>query len=222
MLLEIIFITGKQSRRSTIRRSFNKQRHILLLILLCQSARMTAKAESTPERHMVSHSPLPQAESESCSVVSDSLQPYPWNSPGQNTGVGSLSLLQGIVPAQGSNPGLPQCGQSLYQLSHQGSPRILEWAASPFSCRSSWPRIQTRVSCIAGRFFTNWAISEALYNILQGAIPEAESVSRWNENTLKMESKYSKVIFVPCWNSYNPTYVVPALCTSELGKVLIT
>ena len=137
MLLEIIFITGKQSRRSTIRRSFNKQRHILLLILLCQSARMTAKAESTPERHMVSHSPLPQAESESCSVVSDSLQPYPWNSPGQNTGVGSLSLLHGIVPAQGSNPGLPHCGQSLYQLSHQGSPRILEWAAYPFSCRSS-------------------------------------------------------------------------------------
>ena len=45
------------------------------------------------------------------SVVSDSLLPHglhsPWNSPGQNTGVGSLSLLQGIFPTQGRNPGLP-------------------------------------------------------------------------------------------------------------------
>ena len=49
--------------------------------------------------------------SESCSVVSDSLSPHglysPWNSPGQNIGVGSCSLLQGIFPAKGSNPGLP-------------------------------------------------------------------------------------------------------------------
>ena len=63
----------------------------------------------------------------------------PWNSPGQNTGVGSLSLLQGIFPTQGSNPGLPHCRWSLYQLSHKGSPRILEWVAYPFSSRSSQP-----------------------------------------------------------------------------------
>ena len=61
----------------------------------------------------------------------------PWNSPGQNTGVGSLSLLQGIFPTQGSNPGLPHCRQILYQLSHQGSPRILEWVACPISRGSS-------------------------------------------------------------------------------------
>ena len=49
----------------------------------------------------------------------------PWNSPGQNTGVGSLSL-QGIFPTQGLNPSLPQriWGQILYQLSHKGSPAI--------------------------------------------------------------------------------------------------
>ena len=52
-----------------------------------------------------------------------------WNSPGQNTAVGSHSLLQGIFPTQGSNPSLPHCGRILYQLSHQGSPRILEWVA---------------------------------------------------------------------------------------------
>ena len=60
---------------------------------------------------------------ESRSVVSNSLQPHglhgsPWNSPGQNTRVGSLSLLQGIFPTQGSNPGLPYCRQIVYQLSH--------------------------------------------------------------------------------------------------------
>ena len=46
----------------------------------------------------------------------------PWNSPGQNTGVGTLSLLQGIFPTQGSNPSLLYCRQILYQLSHKGSP----------------------------------------------------------------------------------------------------
>ena len=63
--------------------------------------------------------------SESHSVVSNSLQPRglcsPWNSPGQNTGMGSQSLLQGIFPTQGSNPGLQHCRQILYQLSHEGS-----------------------------------------------------------------------------------------------------
>ena len=45
----------------------------------------------------------------------------PRNSPGQNTGVGSLSLLRGIFPSQGFNPGLPRCKRILYQLSHKGS-----------------------------------------------------------------------------------------------------
>ena len=64
--------------------------------------------------------------SESCSVASESLRPHgpcnPWNSPGQNTGVGSLSLLQGIFPNQGSNPSLPHCRWILYQQSHKGGP----------------------------------------------------------------------------------------------------
>ena len=86
----------------------------------------------------------------------------PWTSPGYNTGVGSLPLLQGIFPTQGSNPGLPYCRQILYQLSHKGTPRILEWVAYPFSSGSSGPRNWTGVSCIAGGFFTNWAMREAL------------------------------------------------------------
>ena len=65
-------------------------------------------------------------EGESHSVVSDSLPPHglysSWNSPGQNTEVGSYCLLQGIFPTQGLNSGLLHCRQILYQLSHQGRP----------------------------------------------------------------------------------------------------
>ena len=98
-----------------------------------------------------------KSESESCSVMSVSLQPHglysPWNSPGQNTGVGSLSLLQEIFPIQEWNPGLSHCRWILYQLSHKGSPKILEWVAYPFSSGSSLSRNQTRVSCILGVLF---------------------------------------------------------------------
>ena len=67
------------------------------------------------------------------SVMSNSLWPHevwparllcPWDSPGKNTREGSHSLLQGIFPSQGSNPGLLHCRQILYRLSHQGSPNL--------------------------------------------------------------------------------------------------
>ena len=101
-----------------------------------------------------------------------------WNS------VSSCFLLQGIFPTQGLNPDLPHCRQILYCLSHQErifrrpcngkdhiamsqaqvcsykgpiGPRILEWVAYPFSRGSFQLRNQTRVSCIAGGFFTSWA-----------------------------------------------------------------
>ena len=104
--------------------------------------------------------------SESHSVVSHSLWPHglysPWNSPGQNTGVGSLSLLQGIFPTQGLSPGLLHCRQILYQLEPQGkpkntgvgSPSLLPWTF--LAQESNW------VSCIAEGFFTIWIIRETL------------------------------------------------------------
>ena len=67
------------------------------------------------------------------SVVSDSSRPHrlwptrllhPWDFPGKSTGVGCYFLLQRIFPTQGSNPGLPHCWQTLYHLSHQGSPGV--------------------------------------------------------------------------------------------------
>ena len=66
-----------------------------------------------------------------------------------------------ILAAQGFNPGLLHCRQILHQLSHKGSLRILEWVAYLFSSGSSWPRNWTGISCIAGRFSTNWAVREA-------------------------------------------------------------
>ena len=104
--------------------------------------------------------------SESHSVMSNSLWPHGLyslqNSPGQNTAVCSHPLLQWIFPTQGSNPGLPYCRQILYQLNHQGSPRILAWVPYLFSSGSSQPRNQPGVSCSAGGFFTDWATREAL------------------------------------------------------------
>ena len=79
-----------------------------------------------------------KSESESHSVMSNSLWPHvlqparpfcPWKFPGQNTEVDNGSLLQGIFPTQELNPGLLHCRRILYHLSHQGSPRILEWVA---------------------------------------------------------------------------------------------
>ena len=106
-----------------------------------------------------------ESKNESCSVLSNSLWPHglysPWNSPGQNTGVHCLSLLQGIFPTQGLNPGLPHCRQ-IYQLNHKGSPGIPELVAYPFSSGSSRFRNQTEVYCIAGGFFTSWATRETL------------------------------------------------------------
>ena len=105
-----------------------------------------------------------KSESESHSVVSDCLQPQglysPWNSPGQNTGVDSLSLLQGFFTTQGSNLGLLHCRQVLYQQSHQGSPRTRVCSLSLLQ-QIFLTQESPRVSCIAGGFFANWAIREA-------------------------------------------------------------
>ncbi|KAI4548570.1 hypothetical protein MG293_000900 [Ovis ammon polii] len=71
---------------------------------------------------------LRKHESESHSDVPDSLQLHglhsPWNTPGQNSGVGSLSLLQGIIPTEESNSDFPHYWQILYQLSYKDYPEF--------------------------------------------------------------------------------------------------
>ena len=130
----------------------------------------------------LSHWTTKESESErvkvtqSCLTLFDPMDYTVWNSPGQNTGVRSLSLLQGIVPTQGLNPSLLRCRQILYQLSHKENPRILQWVAYAFSSGSSGPTNRTRVSCIAGRFFTNWAMREAPVHLNQ---PYILDVKNW-------------------------------------------
>ena len=113
------------------------------------------RVQTHKHRHAHTHIRCVWAQETHRSVVCSSLLHSPWDSLGQNTGVGHRSLLQGIFPAQGSNRGLLHCRWILYQLSHQGSPRILEWVAIPFSRGSSQPRARTGLSCIAGGFFTS-------------------------------------------------------------------
>ena len=75
--------------------------------------------------------------------MSDSATPWtihsPWNSPGQNIGVGSLSLLQGISPTQGSNPSLPHCRRFLYQLSHKVKNKC-SWRSAAWRRTKQWKR----------------------------------------------------------------------------------
>ena len=96
-------------------------------------------------------------ESESCSVVSDSLRPrglhIPWNSPGQNTGVGSHSHLPRIFPTQGLKPGLPCCRRTLISWATREAQEY--WSGWPIPSAADLP------SCIAGGFFTSWATREA-------------------------------------------------------------
>ena len=132
----------------------------------------------------------------------------PWNSPGQNTGVGSFPLLQGIFPTQGLAPGLPYCSRILYQLSHKGSPRILEWVAYPFSSGSSQPRNRTGVSCIAGRFFTSWG--SLVYQLfLPGIVPLG---SHW------------KSLLYPRWDSssFSPLSTIVAACVLSMFFIKLT
>ena len=97
---------------------------------------------------------------ESRSVMSDSLQPQTIQSMEfSRPGVGCLSFPSTAdFPNPGIKPRSPALQVVLYQLNHEGSPRILEWVAYPFS---SWPRKWTGVFCIARGFFTNWAMREA-------------------------------------------------------------
>ena len=110
--------------------------------------------------------------SESHSVVYNSLWPHglesPWNSPGQNIGVGSLSLLQEIFPTQRLNPGLPHCRQILYQLSHLNIYFLIRahdnssWC--PGSIRSRNNVLHALVKCaLPNKFFISYLIKRYWY-----------------------------------------------------------
>ena len=111
------------------------------------------------------------------------------DSPGKNTGVSCHALFQGILPTQGLNPGLPHCRQILSGLSHQGSPRILEWVVYPFSRGSSWPGNRTGVSCITSESFTNWGPGKPMTNL--------DSLLKSRDNTSLTEVHIGKAMVFP-------------------------
>ena len=82
------------------------------------------------------------------------------DSPNKNTRMGCHAFFLVIFPFQRSNPVFLHCGQILYHLNHQGSPRILEWVAYPFSREPSQTRNRTGVSCTTRGFLTSWATRE--------------------------------------------------------------
>ena len=105
--------------------------------------------------------------------ASDSSRPHglysPWNSLGHNTGVGSLSLHQGMFLIQGLNPGLPHCRRILYQLSHKGSPITLTYDSINLSLRL----LRLGAKC----------------GLSLGMLIETERSSKWSCKTLLVENK---------------------------------
>ena len=126
-----------------------------------------------------------------------------------------------VFPTQGSNP-IPLHCRILCQLSHKGSPRILEWVAYPLSRGSSWPRNWTRVSCIAGGFFTNWAIREALRVYLKRKREVVGTYTWWiirkGNIFLKITRKFAWILF---WtNCVNFLITFPSIYLDQLFHVL--
>ena len=167
----------------------------------------------------------------------------PWDCPGKNTGVGyhfllqgvlqtqgsnpqvgSLSLLKGISPTQGSNPGLPCCRRIFYQLSHRGSPSILEWVAYPFFSRYSWPRNRIGVSCSAAGFCTTWAVREAPYIGRQVAYHWATREARFGcsmdekQSSQFLERYYNCLICSSCYKHPDKSFLPQTLPIPHQGR----
>ena len=83
--------------------------------------------------------------------------------------------------------------------------RIVEWVAMPSSRRSSWPRNQTKVSCVAGRFFTIWATREALLEI---------PVSKTRLGTCKHS-------LIMCWWNELPVESILGICVAGMGEEVL-
>ena len=121
---------------------------------------------------------------QSCLTLWD---PSPWNSSGQNIGLATFPFSRGSSQPRDWTQASHTAGGFFYQLSHKGSPRILEWVAYPFCRGYSQARNWTGASCIAGRFFTRWAIREVHRRKRSHymASPEAlSSVNPWCESDI--------------------------------------
>ena len=122
-----------------------------------------------------------------------------WDSPGKNTEVSCLLSSKWSF--------WPRDRTQVFHLSLQGSPRILECVAYPFSRESSQPRNRTGVSCIAGEFFTSWATRGAQFLLY----------SRVNQLYVYM---YLFLDFLPIWVTTEHQVEFPVLYSRFLSSVL--
>ena len=93
----------------------------------------------------------------------------PLNCPGRNTGVGCLSLLQGIFPTQESNPDLPHCRRILYCLSYQGSPPLSNHLTFISDC-GEWET--SRCNCQHLSCFSHICSQVEIQNLLPDSLPQ--------------------------------------------------
>ena len=156
---------------------------------------------------------------QSCPALCES--DSPWNSPGQNTGGGSLSLLQGIFPTQGSNPGPPHCRQILYQPSYQAAPTKL-WQSM------FWGGVQFLKALVSLAWILPWKER----NWKQESHVVSAPVTRGSlAGALRPQAFTGASLSPPCpsllhppllpllW--FFPCFMVPFRCHLDLGSVFI-
>ena len=119
----------------------------------------------------------------------------PWNSPGQETGVGSRSLLQGIFPTQGLNPGLLHCRRTFHHPEPPEKPRghlweiiILPALRSLYEICSVWGWVYkihdiSRVWSLACTFWS-FLTSKTLKKIFLGSCYKAVVNHKWYFHTI--------------------------------------
>ena len=132
------------------------------------------------------------------SVMSNSFRPHglwpsrllcPWDSPGKSIGVSCHSLLQGIFPTQGLNPGLVHCRQILYQLSHQGSPDLtvlysIYLVGFSLTCRILCPTLRAPRTDVFVSFFCmsgKGQVVRAAQSLLHSFIPLTNQLRVYSE-----------------------------------------
>ena len=160
--------------------------------------------------------------SESRSVVSDSLRPHglysSWTSPDKNTGVGSLSLLQGVFPTQGSYPGLPRCGQILYQVSHKGSPPKVYFLSVSWDIYSLiLPEARSSISVSlarnedVSRATFLWRLQKRIYSCLF-CLLEAVGILGLVVTSLDLQNQHLQISFCSIFTLHSPlcAYVKPS------------
>ena len=146
-----------------------------------------------------------ESESESCSVVSDSLRSHGlysrWISPGQNT---AFPFSRGSSQPRDRTQVSCIAGRFFTSWATRGSPRILEWVAYPFSRGSLQPRNWTGFSCIAGRVFTNWAIREAQWEKISKTSKKANERISGGPVVKTLPSKAGDVGLILGWETNIP------------------